>query len=179
MATIKGANRTIMDNITPATVLDPGLAGGVVRCMIDTYTALGTEVATTVIEMGGDLPKGARVLKVVVYNGDAASTLAVGDAGSSGRYEDSVAATATEHISVADEIGICECEPLWAGNIEACECVETLHEAMKMSEEILNDPLSSEDTRDGAIEGIIEIRNIRFHQKRQGINTDEETEIVH
>lgn len=105
MATIKGANRTIMDAITPATVLDPGLAGGVVRCMIDSYTADGTETAGTLIEMGGELPTNSRVLDIIVYNADGSATMSVGDLESAARYEASVAAEATEHISVAGGLG--------------------------------------------------------------------------
>ena len=105
MATVKGANRTIMDSITPSTVLDPGLAGGIVRCMVDTYTADATEGAGTVIEMGGDLPKGARILDIIVTNPDGSATMKVGDVADDDRYEASVAAGATEHLSVAGGLG--------------------------------------------------------------------------
>ena len=105
MATVKGANRTIMDAITPATVLDPGLAGGNVRVMMDTYTADATETVGTVIEMGGDLPKGARVLQMWVTNPDGAATMTVGDAGSATRYIASVAAGATEYLDMAGALG--------------------------------------------------------------------------
>ena len=86
MATYKGANRTIMDAITPSTVLDAGLAGGVVRCMVDTYTGLGTESASDTIEMGGDLPLGARVLDVIISCDTIGGSPDVGDAESSERY---------------------------------------------------------------------------------------------
>lgn len=105
MATYKGANRTIMDAITPATVLDPGLAGGVVRCMIDTYTADATETTGTVIEMGGDLPKGARIIDVIVTNPDGAASMTVGDAGSATRYETTIAAGVTAHMDNAGTLG--------------------------------------------------------------------------
>ena len=101
MATVYGANRTILDAITPSTVLDPGLQGGNVRCMIDTYTADATEGAGTVIEMGGDLPKGARILQIWCTNPDGSATMSVGDAGSATRYIASVAAGATEYMDVA------------------------------------------------------------------------------
>lgn len=105
MGTVKGVNRTIMDAVTPADILDPGLAGGKVRCMLDTYVADASEEAGTVIEMGGDLPRGARVLDVILANPDGSATMSVGDAASATRYEDSVAAGAIEHTSVAGGLG--------------------------------------------------------------------------
>ena len=101
MATVKGANRTILDALTPATVLDPGLVGGNVRCMIDTYTADATEGTGTVIEMGADLPKGARVIGLWLTNPDGNATMTVGDAGNAVRYITSVAAGATEYLDMA------------------------------------------------------------------------------
>ena len=101
MATVKGTNRTILDALTPATVLDPGLQGGNVRCMIDTYTADASEAAGTVIEMGGDLPKGARIIQIWVTNPDGNATMKVGDVGDDDRYIASVAAGATEYMDVA------------------------------------------------------------------------------
>lgn len=105
MATYYGANRTIMDAPTPSTILDPGLAGGNVRCMVDTYTALGTEAAGSLIEMGGTLPTNARILGLWLTNGDGAATMAVGDLESSGRYIASVAAGATEYMDVSGALG--------------------------------------------------------------------------
>ena len=101
MATVKGVNRTILDALTPATVLDPGLVGGNVRCMIDTYVADASEAAGTVIEMGGDLPKGARILGLWLTNPDGNATMSVGDAANAAKYIASVAAGATEYMDVA------------------------------------------------------------------------------
>ena len=105
MATVYGANRTIMDAPTPSTILDPGLNGGKVRCMIDTYTADATEGAGTIIEMGGTLPTGARILQVWCTNADGNATMSVGDLESTTRYIASVAAGATEYMDVAGGLG--------------------------------------------------------------------------
>lgn len=102
MATIKGANRTIADAITPSTILSPGLAGGKVRCMIDTFTGTAA-IATNTIAMGGTLPVGATVIDVIVDNPHA-STFTVGDVDSASRYNASVAATSLEHIDAAGGI---------------------------------------------------------------------------
>ena len=56
--------------------------------MVDTYTALGTEVTGDLIQMGHTLPKGARVLEVILHTGamGAGVTLNVGDAEDDNRY---------------------------------------------------------------------------------------------
>jgi len=88
MATLYGENATKIAAITPATVLDPGLAGGNVRCFVDTYTGLGTESASDVIKMGPVLPKGARVLFVICQCDTMGGTPDVGDAEDPDRYID-------------------------------------------------------------------------------------------
>ncbi len=87
MATVKGVNRTIADQTGVIHTTSPGLAGGVVRCMIDTYE-LSSTVLGTVIEMGQDLPKGSKVLAVLlVYDALGGSvTMSVGDAEDDNRY---------------------------------------------------------------------------------------------
>ena len=91
MATLKGANKTIIDAITPATVLAPGNVGGNVRCMVDTYTGLGTESAADVIEMGADLPVGAIILGMTLRVDTCGGTFDVGDAEDDNRYMDAAA----------------------------------------------------------------------------------------
>jgi hypothetical protein len=106
MATLKAANRTIMDAITPATVLDKGLVGGNVRCMIDTYTGLGTESSGDTIEFGGELPKGARVVGGYIVCTSMGGTPDVGDAEDPDRYVDEAADnTATSFTDVLTGIG--------------------------------------------------------------------------
>ena len=91
MATVKGVNRTIADATTVSHTLQPGLFGGVVRCMIDTYE-LDSTVSGTVIEMGGELPEGAQVLAVLLVHDAMGSsvTMDVGDAEDVDRYLDGV-----------------------------------------------------------------------------------------
>jgi len=92
---LKAANKTIIDNITPSTILSPGLAGGQVKCFTDTYTGLATESANDTIEFGPDLPKGATILGMWVRNNTTGNTLHIGDAEDPNRYGDTIADTAT------------------------------------------------------------------------------------
>lgn len=101
MATVYGVNKTIIDAITPSTVLDAGHAGGNVRCMLDSYVADGTETTGTIIEMGNELPVGAKIIDVLLTNHDASSTLDVGT------YEDVdifIGAGAVSAVSRLDEV---------------------------------------------------------------------------
>ena len=87
MATVKGVNRTVADAVTSTHTLAPGLFGGNVKVMVDTYEAAAIS-SGTVIEMGGELPTGARVLAVML-SCDACGgsvTFSVGDAESATRY---------------------------------------------------------------------------------------------
>jgi len=95
----KGINRTIMDAITPSTVLDPGFAGGNVRCMIDYYTGTTAEAGDTLtVEMGGDLPKGAKVVGVTIQCAATGITIDVGDAADTDRYISTAAASQASYI---------------------------------------------------------------------------------
>ena len=107
MATRKGANKTIIDAITPSTILDPGKMGGNVRCLIDTYTSATTEAASDTIEMGADLPVGARILwGVIVQDTVGGNTLDVGDASDPNRYVDAAADnTTTDFTDVNTGVG--------------------------------------------------------------------------
>ena len=86
MATYKGSNKTKIDAMKPSSLLASGDGSGKLRVAYDQYTALGTEAAGSIIEMGPDLPVGARIIDIIVYNGDGAATLAVGDLESTARY---------------------------------------------------------------------------------------------
>lgn len=88
MATLKGVNKTKIDAMTPEDILDPGLAGGKVRCFIDTYVGLATESSGDVIEMGPDLKKGARILWGTLTMNACGGTPDVGDAEDPDRYID-------------------------------------------------------------------------------------------
>lgn len=88
MATLKGVNKTIIDSITPSTILDPGKQGGNVRCMIDTYVGLATESSGDVIEMGADLPVGAKILWGWIELAAVGGTPDLGDYEDTDRYVD-------------------------------------------------------------------------------------------
>jgi len=105
MATYYSINKTKELALSPSNIVDPGLAGGKVRCFVDTYKAAGTELAGSLIEFGPELPVGARVLGLWVYNGDGAATMAVGDYETAARYIASVAAGGTEYLDVAAALG--------------------------------------------------------------------------
>ena len=98
MAAYKGLNKTKIDAMVPADILSPGLMGGNVRIMIDSYTGVACVAADT-IKVGGTLPVGAKVIDIMVSNPHA-STFTLGDAESVARYNASIAATAIEHIDV-------------------------------------------------------------------------------
>lgn len=99
MATLYGANKTKIDAMKPSNILDPGLMGGKVRCMVDTYTGLGTESAGDVIEMGSKLPVGARVLDVVVVLNGTGNTPDIGDYEDTDRYIDEATDDAVTRLS--------------------------------------------------------------------------------
>ena len=103
MATYKGVNKTIADAPTPSTIIPKGEMGGNVRVMYDTYVVPATPLATTddVIEMCAELPIGARVLDITMYNGVTSHTFSVGDYESPQRYNASVANGTIERIDVA------------------------------------------------------------------------------
>jgi hypothetical protein len=95
MAYGKGVNKTIIDSITPSTVLDPGLAGGQVKCFVDTYTGTTAETGDTLtVEMGPELPVGAKVLHVAIECPATGITIDVGDAEDTDRYISAAAASA-------------------------------------------------------------------------------------
>lgn len=91
MATYYGVNQTKAKTPTGQNILDSGVLKGRVRCMMDTYEA-AAEAAGSIIEMGEELPKGARILDVILHtdNLDNNATLAVGDYEDNDRYIDAV-----------------------------------------------------------------------------------------
>jgi len=91
MATLYGVNKTKIDAMKPSDILDAGTCGGKVRCFIDTYVGLGTESSGDVIEMGPELPEGARILDVKVELAAVGGTPDVGDYEDTDRYIDEAA----------------------------------------------------------------------------------------
>ena len=98
--TYKGDYRTIADAITPATVLDPGTMGGKTRVMFDTITMVtgALPVADDTVELGANLPKGARVMDIMFWCSDAATTWTIGDAEDPDRYHAGTTANTLEHM---------------------------------------------------------------------------------
>ncbi len=91
MATLYSVNKTIERTITPATILDPGVSGGNVRCFVDTYVGLGTEAAADVIQFGPALPVGAHILWYSITLNTVGGTPDLGDAEDTDRYIDEAA----------------------------------------------------------------------------------------
>ena len=71
-----------------ANAVTSGLIDGRVKCNLESYTILGTEAAASTLDVGAELPKGARVIAIVVYVSAAqtALTLSIGDDASATRY---------------------------------------------------------------------------------------------
>ena len=87
MATVKGTNRTFADTPTGSNITDPGVLGGKLRTMMDTYEADAIAIGT-IIEMCKYLPKGARVLEIALTTDALGSSveLIVGDYEDDNRY---------------------------------------------------------------------------------------------
>ncbi len=95
-----GVTGTLIDSAGVSTILG-GLVDARVKCMLDTYAILGTEVVGDTILLGGIMPIGANVIAIGL-NVDTAQTSAnvdIGDAESATRY-----ATNSNGIATADLI---------------------------------------------------------------------------
>jgi len=100
--TYKADNKTIIDAITPATILDPGTVGGNVRVMTDYVafaTATGLPTTGDIIEVCGELPVGARVLDIMIWSNDATVTFTVGDYEDVDRYHAGTTANTLAHMA--------------------------------------------------------------------------------
>ena len=87
MATVKGVNRTLADAQATSDRIGKGLVDGRLKIISDTYEAAAVDIGDT-IEMGTELPLGAKVHEIVLM-ADALGgsvTLAVGDAEVAARY---------------------------------------------------------------------------------------------
>jgi len=105
MATLYSANKTIERSITPATILDPGVSGGNVRCFVDTYVGLGTESAADVIQFGPTLPTGAHVLFGWVSQDTTGNTPDLGDLEDTDRYCDEAVDNTVTAFNVKNAAG--------------------------------------------------------------------------
>jgi len=91
-----GVTGTLIDAGGVSTILG-GLIDGRVKCMLDTYTILGTEVVGDTILLGGIMPIGANVIAIGL-NVDTAQSSAnvdIGDAESATRYATNATGIAT------------------------------------------------------------------------------------
>jgi len=105
MSAVKGVNKTIIDAAGASGKLAKGLADGRVKVMIDTYEAAGLVLGST-IEMGEELPVGARVEEIVLHTDNLTNntTLSVGDSTSAARYYSATDHGAAETIGRIDTI---------------------------------------------------------------------------
>jgi len=90
MATLYSVNKTKELALKPSNIVDAGLAGGKVRCWVDTYVGLGTESASDIIEFGPAMPVGTRVLGVIAQANGIGGTPDVGDYEDIDRYHNEV-----------------------------------------------------------------------------------------
>lgn len=98
----EGANYAKQNDPSSANILDPGLISGKVRVMQDTVTITASTNlnSTDYILVGGKLPTGSQVVKIIVGNAGTTalgtqSDLKVGDQGDDDRYHSGVQVSAT------------------------------------------------------------------------------------
>jgi len=106
MSTLYGVNATKINAMKPTNILDPGSTGGKVRCFIDTYVGLATESAADVIEMGPELPKGARILSLSFQQVGCGGTPDVGDYEDTDRYINEATDSAVETLGLTAVVGL-------------------------------------------------------------------------
>lgn len=106
MATVNGVNYAKAVDPSPGNIANPGVLGGKVRCITDTYTFAG-EVAGTIVNIGQALPKGAIVVGIEIANAalGAGVTLVLGDAADDARYSPAVIVCTAAGHSVAMPVG--------------------------------------------------------------------------
>ena len=100
MATVKGTNRTLADTPTGSNIMDAGLQAGKLRVIMDDYEA-SASASGTIIELGAYLPKGARVLEVILTTDDlgATTTVEVGDYEDADRYITATVCTTANQVT--------------------------------------------------------------------------------
>ncbi len=91
MATVYGVNKTKMRNAIGSNLIDSGVNKGQVCAMYDTYEASAL-AAASVIELCDVLPKGSRVLEILVLtdNLQGTATIDIGDVADDDRYASAV-----------------------------------------------------------------------------------------
>lgn len=94
MATYKGVVQTAIDAGGLSNFQAAGIIDGRVKVRSDYRTMLATEVAGSVLEFGGDLPAGAKILAIILSSSVAQSSLTI-SVGTSYNADEFVAAGAT------------------------------------------------------------------------------------
>lgn len=100
MATVKGVNKTKIDNGGLSNMLDAGYQDGRVKVALDTYEASAL-ASGSLIEMCGDLPQGARIIDVILTMDatiNANIQLLVGDSTDDDRYIDATGSAAVQTV---------------------------------------------------------------------------------
>lgn len=104
-----GTNYAKSIDPSSANIIDPGLLGGKVRVMQDTYTFGASSLnSTDYVIVGGKLPAGSQVVKIILSMGSplvtACATLVVGDEGDADRYITSTLITANA-VGIGPTVG--------------------------------------------------------------------------
>lgn len=88
MAEYVGVNATLVAAGGLSNAVLSGLIDGRVKCMLDTYTILGTEASGSTLVLGGIMPKGANVIAIMLYvsASQTSLTVSIGDDESATRY---------------------------------------------------------------------------------------------
>jgi len=90
-ATVLGVNRTKMDNAIGSNIVEPGQDGSNIKIQHDTYELAALDI-DDVIKLGNTLPKGARIIQIIVTH-DAlggSTTLDIGDGEDDDRYDTAI-----------------------------------------------------------------------------------------
>ena len=87
MVAFKGVNATLQDAGGVSTIIQ-GLVDGRLKCCLDTYTILGTEVVADTIDIGANMPKGAHAVALIlqVSAAQTSATIDIGDDEDADRY---------------------------------------------------------------------------------------------
>ena len=106
-ATLYGVNRTKYNNAIGSNIVEPGQDGSNIKVQYDIYEAAAVDI-DDVIKVGNALPKGARVLQIIVYHDALGSgvTLDVGDGNDDDLYDTAIACTSAGQVICDNIAGI-------------------------------------------------------------------------
>lgn len=102
MADLYGVQATKTLTPTGENIVSPGLLGGRVRCMVDTYEAAAAAIGAT-IQFGQALPVGAKVLGfILAHDALGSATVDLGDLDDVDRYVDGASVSSAGIINEGD-----------------------------------------------------------------------------